>query len=194
MAIADNIRTKRTIVTFLRMDNFMTTHNEQRVFIAEQVDEVAKLQVFLEQHSVPGRNIPEAQYFLAGNTADDRVVIPAEIYALLRNVVSTLSRGEAVCVEPFGMRLTTQEAANLLGISRPTLIRLLERGNIPFEKVGKHRKVLLADVVSYQKTRFEEIQESLAFIGSPIFDIPTTPDDLKEARRVIAARRAAKRA
>lgn len=194
MAIADIIRTKRTNITFLRMDNEMATHSEQRVFIAEQADEVAKLQDFMQQHTVPGQSASDTHYFLTGNTAGDRVQIPAEISALLRNVVAAMSRGEAVSVEPFGLRLSTQEAANLLNISRPTLIRLLERGSIPFEKIGKHRRVLLTDVVAYQKARFDEIQESLAFIGSPIFDTPTTPEDLKEARRVIAARRAAKRA
>jgi excisionase family DNA binding protein len=79
--------------------------------------------------------------------------IPNEVYEVLQFVVAAMARGQAVTVAPHNQRLTTQEAADLLGISRPTLVRLLDEGRIPFEKPGRHRRVLLVDVLEYQKQR-----------------------------------------
>jgi excisionase family DNA binding protein len=58
-------------------------------------------------------------------------------------------------VAPVDQSLTTQEAANFLGISRPTLVKLLESGEIPFERpgAGRHRRVRLQDVVAYQERK-----------------------------------------
>lgn len=194
MAITDIIRTKRTYISFIRMEDFMTMQGRQRVFLPEHAHSVAKVYDFLEEHSFPERTPEEVQVFLSGQDSHDRVEIPAEIFEALKTIATVLSQGEAVTVESSSLRLTTQEAADLLNISRPTLIRLLEQGKIPYEKIGKHRKVLLSDLAAYQRSRFEEIKESLTFIGSPAFDAPATSADLKQARRVIAARRAAQRA
>ena len=70
--------------------------------------------------------------------------------------------GLAVTVAPQNLTLTTQEAADMLGISRPTLVRLLESGRIPFEKVSRHRRVLLADVLDYQQRQRRRASEALA--------------------------------
>lgn len=80
-----------------------------------------------------------------------RVSLPDEVYQVLRDVVEAMSQGLAISIAPHNTQLTTQEAADLLGISRPTLVRLLEDGEIPFELRGRHRRVMLADVVDYQQ-------------------------------------------
>ena len=77
--------------------------------------------------------------------------LPSQLFNVLRFVGTTLASGSGVMVVPCGKRLTTQEAADFLGISRPTFVRLLESGVLPFEKVGCHRRVLLGDLVSYQE-------------------------------------------
>ena len=82
--------------------------------------------------------------------------LPAEMYELLRHVVTALSQGVAISIAPRHTMLTTQEAADLLGISRPTLVRLLTVGEIPHTMRGRHRRVLLRDIVDYQeRTRTE---------------------------------------
>jgi excisionase family DNA binding protein len=78
------------------------------------------------------------------------VTVPAEIYSALVDVVETLSIGMAVTITPHNTLLTTSEAAGILDISRPTLVRLLDDGEIPHEKRGKHRRVRLADLVDYR--------------------------------------------
>jgi excisionase family DNA binding protein len=77
--------------------------------------------------------------------------LPDEVYQVLKNVVEAMSQGLAITVAPHNTQLTTQEAADLLGVSRPTLVRLLEDGEIPFELRGRHRRVMLADVIDYQQ-------------------------------------------
>lgn len=80
-----------------------------------------------------------------------RIELPQELYEVLTDVVGALSQGLAITVAPQHTVLTTSQAAEILGISRPTLVRLLESGEIPFEKPGRHRRVRLRDVLAYQE-------------------------------------------
>jgi len=85
---------------------------------------------------------------------DGRVLaLPAEIYDVLLNVVTAMHDGKAITVAPVNLLLTTQEAANLLGISRPSLVKLLNEREIPYEQPGqgRHRKIRLSDLLEYQK-------------------------------------------
>lgn len=80
-----------------------------------------------------------------------RLELPAELFEVLFEIVQAMSYGLAVTVAPHHTVLTTSEAAQVLGISRPTLVRLLESGEIPFEQPSRHRRVRLADVLAYQE-------------------------------------------
>ncbi len=83
-----------------------------------------------------------------------QIDIPDELYGVLRDVVSALSQGMAISIAPHNTMLTTQEAADLLNISRPTLVRLLSDGEIPYAMRGRHRRVLLRDILDYtERTR-----------------------------------------
>jgi excisionase family DNA binding protein len=65
-------------------------------------------------------------------------------------VTNALAAGEGITIVPQGTTMTTQQAADFLGISRPTLVRLLEAGEIDYDKPGRHRRVQLEDLVAYQ--------------------------------------------
>jgi len=79
--------------------------------------------------------------------------LPPSIARGLFVMLSALSEGDAVAVVPMGTDLTTQEAANLLGVSRPYLIRLIDQGVIPCEWVGSHRRIRVEDVLAYRRSR-----------------------------------------
>jgi excisionase family DNA binding protein len=85
-----------------------------------------------------------------------QIDIPEDLYGVLRDVVDALSQGLAITIAPHNTMLTTQEAADLLNISRPTLVRLLTDREIPHTMRGRHRRVLLRDVLDYsERTRAE---------------------------------------
>lgn len=78
--------------------------------------------------------------------------IPDEIFRILDQVTTALAAGEGVTVVPRDVAMTTQQAADFLGVARPTLVRLLESGAIPFDRPGRHRRVKLQDLLDYQST------------------------------------------
>lgn len=90
-----------------------------------------------------------------------QVVLPSEVLEALRDVVVAMANGQAISVAPHDTVLTTQQAAELLGISRPTLVRLLETGEISFTKPGRHRRVYLADLIEYQRRASRTRRETL---------------------------------
>ena len=87
--------------------------------------------------------------------------MPEGLRRLLLDLLTQIARNEPVAIMPLEAQLTTKEAADLLGVSRPHLVKLLEQGEIPFTRVGKHRRVLLKDVVRYQEQAREEALDNL---------------------------------
>jgi len=87
--------------------------------------------------------------------------MPENLKRLLLDLLTQITRNEPVAIMPLEAQLTTKEAADLLGVSRPHLVKLLEQGEIPFTRVGKHRRVLLKDIVRYQEQTREEALDNL---------------------------------
>jgi len=88
------------------------------------------------------------------------VTVPREAFDLFMEILGQLASGHAVTIVPVHGELTTQQAAELLNISRPYLIRLLDDGKIPYSKVGTHRRLRVADVAAYKAQRDAEHAEA----------------------------------
>jgi excisionase family DNA binding protein len=101
---------------------------------------------------------------------DERIELPQSVYRILREVVRNMAAGRAILLVPQKQQLTTQAAANLLGFSRPHLIKLLESGTIPFQKVGHHRRIMLKDVLQFQKKRDANRRTALNELARAEFD------------------------
>lgn len=79
--------------------------------------------------------------------------LPNSLYEVLLRAVRELVIGNGVSILPSGMELTTQKAADLLNVSRPHVIALIKRGELPHHKVGTHRRLRLTDVLTYKARR-----------------------------------------
>jgi excisionase family DNA binding protein len=100
---------------------------------------------------VKGQSGPESEF-----------VLPAGAVQLLGTILTEFARGNSVSALAVQTELTTQEAAELLNVSRPYLIKLLDQGDIPHHRSGTHRRVALNDLLDYRRKAEERREEALA--------------------------------
>jgi excisionase family DNA binding protein len=87
------------------------------------------------------------------STDGQMMILPEPLYRVLAEAVHQLAAGNGVAILPYRQELTTQQAADLLNVSRPHVVGLLESGAIAFHKVGTHRRVYLKDLLKYKRRR-----------------------------------------
>lgn len=90
-----------------------------------------------------------------------QVELPTSALRLLVDILAELADGNAVKVVPIHAELTTQEAAGLLNVSRPHLVKLLEEGALPFHKTGKHRRIRFADLMQFKAERDRSSEQAM---------------------------------
>jgi len=78
-------------------------------------------------------------------------VIPRAAFKLLMDILTAMGEGRAVSIIPHHAELTTKQAADILNVSRPFLVKLLEQAEIPFHMVGTHRRIKYEDLIAYKK-------------------------------------------
>lgn len=122
---------------------------DSRTYLPDQGHE-AEILDFIGALERAGGTVPERRPAIVSSDGTQHE-IPEAMVDVLRQVARALSAGMGVNVAPLNAVLTTQEAADYLGISRPTFVRILERGEIPMEQPGRHRYVRLSDLLDYQQ-------------------------------------------
>jgi excisionase family DNA binding protein len=170
----------------------MTVSLARETYLPDADEDVARVYDFLAARETAGLTAPTPQYFLSGTATGEQVEIPQETYRVLRQVIEAMRRNLAVTVVPQTQTLTTQKAADLLGLSRPTVVKLLDEGKIPFERTGTHRKLLLRDVLAYRDERRAAQYAALAAMSVDVDeeeDLESALDRVRAARRTVAARR-----
>jgi len=155
----------------------------QVVDAPQDLGEMLELAKFLENHDAPA--------MLLGPDGE-QIPLPIQAYEVLRHVVSAMERGASVSVEPIDRQLTTQQAAELLGVSRNTLVRLLDEHELPFERLGasRHRRLRLHDVLAYRdrkraerRSRLDEMTRQANEDGLYDVDADAYSEALAEARK-----------
>jgi excisionase family DNA binding protein len=95
-------------------------------------------------------------------TADGSISLDASLAKFLADLMDCFKEGQGVTYIPISKRLTTQQAADILNVSRPYLIKVLEGGELPFEKIGRHRRILAKDLFDYKRKREGQRAEAMA--------------------------------
>ena len=103
-----------------------------------------------------------------GPTARLRVIdskgeieVPVSALRMLVDILANMAEGNAISIVPIHAELTTQQAADFLGVSRPYLVGLVERGELPHHKVGTHRRITFRDLLQYQTRRMAQSKATL---------------------------------
>jgi excisionase family DNA binding protein len=122
------------------MDNLLPTEQD-----SEQARESSRVLSKYARRSKPH------EIELRDNEHHQTIALPAGAVRLLLDVLTQMAEGKAVTLMPMHAELTTQQAADLLNVSRPYLVKLLDNGKIGHRKVGTHRRVLLRDVMAYKQ-------------------------------------------
>ncbi|MEG3437869.1 helix-turn-helix domain-containing protein [Pannus brasiliensis CCIBt3594] len=105
-------------------------------------------------------------HLVSGESDTDPLILPAAALNLLAEALEQMAEGNAVALVPLRRELSTSEAAELLGVSRPYLVGLLESGQIPFRKVGARRRVLHEDAIAYKRQIDARRERTLAELAA----------------------------
>lgn len=109
----------------------------------------------------------------------EATAIPESIFYVLERVAEVMARGDSVTVVPLGKEVTTQQAANLLNVSRQYLVRLLDEGRIAFRKTGKHRRLRIEDVLTFKEQRDKDRRAGLRELSRLTQDLGGYDAELK---------------
>src|SRR5262245_12261917 len=113
----------------------------------------------------PTRRRPDVLLRAEGEDPGQAVVVPRHAFELFLEILGQMANGNAVTILPVHAELTTQQAADLLNVSRPHLVALLEDHIIPYRRVGTHRRLRAEDVLAYKRqdeARRREVLDELA--------------------------------
>jgi excisionase family DNA binding protein len=91
----------------------------------------------------------------------EKIKIPLSALKLLGDILKAMGQGKLISIVPIATEVTTQAAAEILGCSRPHLVKLLEDGKIAFTKVGKHRRIKFDDIIDYRKQMKERQKQNI---------------------------------
>lgn len=161
-----------------------------RTYPPEPGNSLEAVEAFLAAHDRVDPPTPEQHYLLSAPGSGQGVEVPEQVLQVLRQVVGAMSSGQAVTVVPVSQSVSTTQAAVLLGVSRPTVVKLLEQGAMAYEQVRSHRRIDLDEVMAYRQARREAQYADLDALGGDDDEpVEQMLARLKSTRAILAERR-----
>lgn len=99
------------------------------------------------------------------------ITIPKKALILLSAIIQNMAEGKTISIVPSNSEVSTQQAADMLNVSRPHLVKLLETKKIPFKKTGSHRRILLKDILEYKEQLAKQREAQLDFLSNQAQDL-----------------------
>lgn len=130
-----------------------TTDREQQIAL-ESLPQVRRLVTSFAKRTEP----------VTVQVSDHDVVslhLPAKLFGVLQTILDLMAKGKAFSLIPANAELTTQEAADMLNVSRPYIVKLLKEGALSYKEVGTHRRILLEDLITFSKEMKKKRKEGL---------------------------------
>jgi len=118
-----------------------------------------------ESSEILVRHIKKGEHLklrIVDSEQEEVIVLPAPVVTLLMGMLRMKANGLGMALTPLHSELTTSQAADILNVSRPFIIKLLDAGDIPYHKVGRHRRIRREDVMKYKQKLRQEREEFLA--------------------------------
>ena len=135
-----------------------TTDDSRTPIAAPEAEAAAVVQL---RDFMAAKPIGERRHASLRSPDGHQLEIPNSIYKVLVAAVGAMAQGNAVSIVPVHHELTTQQAAELLGVSRPHLVKLVDTGEIPHHKTGSHRRIYFEDLMRYRDVRDAERSAAL---------------------------------
>lgn len=170
---------------------------DQQTYTAMPTDRLADVLDFLQAYESRRSTGAADQHLSLGADGDSHIELPEPVYRALAQIVEALAAGKAVTIAPQNQLLTTQQAADLLGVSRPTVVKLIDDGSLPASTPGtKRRMIRLDDLVAYRARRREAQLQAIFETSAGDSSLDDNPESiaeqLRQARAEVGARRRAR--
>ncbi|MGD9746467.1 MAG: excisionase family DNA-binding protein [Verrucomicrobiales bacterium] len=125
---------------------------------------------FLEVERLLGEVFGSRQRPALVNAQGERLELPQPVFDMLVNVLRSIRERRAIVMMPEDESFTSQAAADYLGMSRPFLISLLDKGEIPFHYVGSHRRIVFKDLLDYERERDAARREAMSNLSKKVLE------------------------
>lgn len=140
-----------------------------------------------------GRSTPP-RCMLTDSETNEQIELPPQFFPVLRQAAEAMRRGQIATIIPRETEVTTQEAADYLGVSRSTIVRILQRGELPYVKINRHRRIRFTDLETYRNMKQQRQFEALADIPIDGHESETPDaDHFRNIRKTVAAHHGATR-
>src|SRR5660397_134231 len=137
---------------------------------------LAQVSSFLNAYELKYGERPTPRLLLIGDGEGDQVELPEPVYRVLVRAVEALSQGKGITIAPQEPQLTSQQAADLLGVSRPTVIRLIDSGDLHAERIDSRRRLALGEVLAYRERRRAKQYATLEATACLLYTSPSPRD------------------